>query len=100
VVSVTVPRAGDYLVSFGGFAYGSAAGITANISLSIGGGAASDNDAVTAVTATGNSGYAGSRSRLKTGLSASNSVALRYKVSGGTGNFSNRWLAVLPVSVT
>lgn len=99
--SIALPLAGDYMVTTGFLGYNNTAGAWFNkMSYDIGGTAAVDADAVSVAgdNATAIQDSA-SRTRRKTGLSAVTLTA-KYRVSGGTGNFLERWMSVLPVRVS
>lgn len=99
--AVTATAGPAMLVSFGALCANSSAGANTFVSYAISGantiagndqwalGGSSSSAGATAVT--------GSRVRLETGLTAgSNTITLKYRVSTGTGTFSNRHLAVVP----
>jgi len=97
--SFTVPRAGDYYVTIG--ALMTAPGnIGAYMSYDIGGTGAVDADRVE-VDAPSASGRASvSRTRMKSGLAASTALVAKYKTTSGTPTFENRFMTVVPRTVT
>ena len=98
--SIALPLAGDYIVEQGLGGYNNAASAWADyMSYDIGGTAAADADAVTLgsnVSTVGQGNAA--RARRKNGLGAV-TLTSKYKVSGGTGTYNNRWMRVTPVRV-
>lgn len=106
--TVTLPLAGDYEVTIGFTGYNGNTGAITTMSYDIGtpppgsGTAAVDADAVqnyqSSLASAVNIVSAGSRTRVKTGLSA---VALtaKYKVNAGTGSYWNRFMIVRPIRV-
>lgn len=101
--SITITRAGDYIVDQGCWFQSSGSNsMTVFMSYDIGGTGAVDADAVTgAVSAGGTTAqFAGARRRVKTGIAASTALVSKYKVPGAvTASFGNRWLSILPVRV-
>jgi len=100
--SITVPVAGDYFVGIGFQPSGQA---TAQgifyMSYDIGGTAAVDADAAAAISLSGtlpvfNNPY---RKRRKTALAAGAALVAKYKTSGGTSTFGNRWMEVEPIAI-
>lgn len=95
--SVTLPIAGDYLVTNGALVDSSGT-VTARMSYDIGGTGAVDADSMEQqIPGTGQ--FAGSRERKKAGLTAV-TLTSKYKSDGSaTATFSNRWLRVIPIAV-
>lgn len=98
--SITLALAGDYVISQGLRGYPFATTQECRMSYDIGATPASDNDSVLLDCASG-FGENGSRTRLKTGISASTAIVSKYRHSstGAGGNFSNRWMTATPVRV-
>jgi len=102
--SITVPLAGDYLVEIGTRAYFTATNnASASMSYDIGGTGAGDGDRVdyygAAVSGVATAAPHQVRARRKNALAASTALVAKYKVSGGTGTFQDRWMRVTPVRV-
>lgn len=100
--SVVLPLAGNYLVSIGTYALNSNTNNSSRMSYAIGATAASDNDCII-MDYTNNAVAANEagnlfRVRLKAGLTAVTLTA-KYRVTAGTGTFSNRFMSVTPVAV-
>lgn len=98
--AITLPRAGDYEVSIGAWLQNNTPNSTnARMSYDIGGTTAVDADKVegtggSQVTSTG------SRTRLKTGLTAVTLTA-KYRSDGvNNGQFANRWMRVGPIRIS
>lgn len=98
--SITLALAGDYVISQGCRGYPFAANQTLLMSYDIGVTSASDNDSVFLDCAAG-FGENGSRTRLKTGLSANTAIVSKYKhtSSSAGANFMYRWMTITPVRV-
>lgn len=99
--TITLPAAGDYIVELGCAVHANAGAVCfASMSYDIGGTGAVDGDRVVATTNVSSSTGADNIARAvkKSGLTA---VALtaKYKVSGNSAGFINRWLKVTPVAV-
>lgn len=95
--SVVVPLTGEYSVAFGASSYNS--GANSNIvALNFGSGG---NDAFGSQVdmAAANKLSTHSRTYLIAALGAGTTVSLNYRVTGGTGQFRNRWMMVTPVRV-
>lgn len=95
-LSLTAPLAGSYHYEQGADIFNNAGGFSL-MSVSIGGGAAADADAV---RMGGDTLSSCSRRRRKTGITAGQSFAARYRVTAGTGEWSNRWISLTPIAVT
>jgi hypothetical protein len=100
--SITVPRAGDYEVEWNCASYNTAGGPINYAAVKRGGGATSDNDAITwapgATIAT--PGETGSRKMVLLGLAAGDVIKIQYRTSSGTVHFLNRALFVRPIRVS
>jgi hypothetical protein len=98
--TVTAPLAGEYSVLFGLDMYDFTSPNTATASYSIGAAAATDADSIRISPNTGDSAgsFYTNRDRIKT-LAASDALTMKYKVSGGTGNFLNRMIGIIPIRV-
>lgn len=100
--SITLARAGDYVIEHG-FDSNTATGATrAFMSYDIGGTGAVDADfAVSSVPSSGVGGGSGVRKRRKTGIAASTAITAKYKagVGANTPAFENRWMAITPIRV-
>ena len=97
-MSVTIPRAGTYDVRFGGQPGGNASGTTTVLGVGLGTTPAAGNE----ITVT-NQGTGGVMIvRRLTGVTASTVIDLYIKDNDSTRRvgFSQRWLEVLPVTVT
>jgi microcystin-dependent protein len=99
--SITLARAGDYVISQGCRGYPFANNQSLHMSYDIGATPASDSDSVLLDCASG-FGENGSRTKLKTGISANSAIVSKYKhtSSGAAANFSYRWMTVTPVRVS
>lgn len=101
--SVTVPRAGDYELSFGCFPFNGEANEYVRMSPRIGSTAPVDADSATLYgQVSGQSGSAIARTIVKT-CAASDLIKCQYlgTVAGGTNfNAAWRWLSVIPVRVS
>jgi len=99
--SLTVPRAGDYLIAYNANVYNTSAGLVCYVSVKLGGAATSDNESATQ----GGGGMPAlnaqeaSRQMRRNGLSASDVIKMQYGTNGGT--FHARWrnLSIVPVRV-
>lgn len=100
--SVTVPRAGVYEVRFGNDVQNGTASQDNFSTIKIGAAAGSDSNSLRGLAnGTGGSNvFHTSRTRILTGVAASDVLKMQYRVSGGTGAFVNRWLTVTPVRVS
>lgn len=93
--SVTPPRDGDYFIEHG-FQGNNGTGDTL-MSFAIGGTAAVDADCIWRNV---NANYLmTTRIVLKTGLVASAALLAKYRVTGGTADFRNRYMRLTPVRV-
>lgn len=82
--SVTVPLAGDYSITISAAIVPNTSVGTMQVSYSVGGTAASDNDSIYAVGYTGEARNH-TRTRRKNGLSASDLIRMKYKCVGTPG---------------
>lgn len=94
--AITIPLAGDYVVSFGGGSLNSSALDLSFISPTRGSATAVDTDAIRHGEAAANQENTSARSVLMTGLTATQAVTLQYRVTGGTMTTRNRWVQLLP----
>ena len=100
--SVTVPLAGDYIISFGSMTFSAGTNIWSFHSFDVGGTTASDNDALEYRNAIANAPRTTqSRNVRKTGLSASTALVSKYRSSaaGTSATFGSRWMQVTPIRV-
>ena len=99
--SITLALAGDYVISQGCRGYPFANNQSLHMSYDIGATPASDSDSVLLDCASG-FGENGSRTKLKTGISANSAIVSKYKhtSSGAAANFAYRWMTVTPVRVS
>lgn len=107
--SVTVPVAGDYLVEWGSWVYpNSADDINSNgfHGYDVGGTGAVDTTAIIFLstiieggTNSNRSGGTGASQRVHTGLAASTALVSKYRVTGNTWNFQQRWMHVTPIAI-
>ncbi len=96
--SFTAPLAGDYLVTVS-YTWSQLAAVASFMSISVAGGAASDNDA-SQVNLGASSGTSGPRTSLKTGLAATNTIVAKYKTNTASApNLANRTMIIQPVRV-
>jgi hypothetical protein len=94
--SFTLPVAGAYDVAIGCLSASNASANATNIaSYDIGATPANDNDSISYTQGTGVSGGNLVHPRRKTGLTAV-TLTMKYKVTAGTGTFSQRWISVVP----
>jgi hypothetical protein len=96
-LSTTLPLQGDYDISIGMRYWNSSAAAYGYMSLSYNGSAPVDSDGI-ANSGSSGIGDVSEHTFRKTGLGA-NSVTAQYKVAGGTGFFSNRWMYIAPIRV-
>lgn len=96
--SVTVPRAGDYEVEWGGSDAVAVAGAQGYIGVKRGAAGTTNNDAVGASDTGNRTGV--SRRRVFAGLAASDTLKLQVTVNSGQINVSLRHLAVRPVRIS
>jgi hypothetical protein len=89
--SLTIPEDGDYIVTVGAYQRVNGAGLSSLISYSVGGAAASDSDAAQMDTTLASNGASVVASRKKT-LTAGTVLLAKYRASGGTALFGNRWI--------
>jgi hypothetical protein len=101
---LTLPRAGTYELSYGCLMNGpTGSGFIAEMAPVLGSTAAADASCVG--FGAGNAGgstvmASASRTYRAAGMHAGDVVKLQYKGLGGTSSFQNRWLKIVPVSVT
>jgi hypothetical protein len=97
---VVVPRAGDYLatwsVNVGLTTSGSSNGFY--VGVAIGNGTPAQTYKVTQTTTTMPLSLSGEYKF--TGLSAGDTIRIRYQTNNATGSFAHRWLNVIPVKVS
>jgi hypothetical protein len=98
--TVTVPRAGDFMVAFGCGMYNLTAAASAFIAPKRGAAVTSDNDASQWDIPTAAKLGVLMRTIRIVGLAASDVVKLQYRVGSGQGQFRNRWLNVTPIRVS
>lgn len=98
-VSFTVPRAGDYAISFGGKIYNAATTDHVFIAVSKGAGA-SDNDSVSVQNHPVIDSISVAKETTATGLSASAVVKLQMRVVGGSGFGDQIFMAIGPVRIS
>jgi hypothetical protein len=96
-VSATLPRNGDYDVSVGMRYWNATNTAYGYMSISFAGGAANNNDGI-ANSGGSSVGDVSARTKRITGLTAGSATA-QYKVTGGTGFFSQRWIQVVPLRI-
>lgn len=103
-LSVTAPLAGDYYVEQSGISYLQANGGASFLSYAVGAVAALDVDSLTVQqTSTGGTTpilVPGHRKKRKNGITASDAIVEKAKVSTGTGNFLYRYLGIMPIRVS
>jgi len=97
--SITVPRAGDYLVTFGSAMFTNTSATNAIAAVKRGAAATSDNDAIAHTSAAASHQADVSRSLRVNGLSASDVLKVQYKGDTATKTFLRRWLHVEPIRV-
>lgn len=101
--SFTVPLAGSYLITIGAFFFNTNTANSAFMSYNIGALAAVDADSVQITypnaTVAANTRTYLNRTRIKN-LSAGDTLTCKYRVTGGTGDFTNRILSVLPIALS
>jgi hypothetical protein len=97
--SITLPLAGDYIVSLGAQASNDTVGAVAHMSYDIGGTGAVDADGPRSTSSTASADIAISYSRRKNGLTAVALVSKYKQVAGGIATFHRRWISVIPVRV-
>lgn len=100
-LTVTLPRSGDYKISFGSAAYASNAGATINIAIKRGAAATADTDGFRLQFPSANLVTAGHAwSKIFTGCVAADVYALQAKISVNNGNIEGTWLSILPVRLS
>lgn len=92
---LTAPLAGDYEVDFGAKSVGTG-GIDAIMSIKNGGAATSD---VGRILVTGSSGATSTQTRRMTVTAAATALKAQYRAQGGTAQFLDRWMRIVPVRV-
>jgi hypothetical protein len=98
---VTIPLAGDYLIT-GGIIAGPTTSVflAAIAAVKLGAAATSDNDRLAqAAFSTANNSSAGGSTLRRNALAAAAVLKMQYRVTAGTGFFGGRYLAVVPVRV-
>lgn len=100
--SITTPAIkGVYMLELGFYAVqsGGTGAIALRMSYKIGATAAAEEDKMSIVVAAAGIGSApGTRPREKT-IAASTALLAQYNVSGGTGEFLNRWMRLTPIRI-
>lgn len=97
--SIALPFAGDYLVTLGADMWNTTANNGVLMSYDIGGTGAVDADATQhSLTGGEPAPMTHFRTKLKTGLTAVTLTA-KYRAVGGTADFQNRFMGVIPVRV-
>lgn len=98
---VTVPRAGDYLVTMTALVNNGTASSDTWIAVKRNAAATADVDGVRLIQAANAGLYTITRTKLFTGLSALDVLKLQYRsVAGPTGGFMARSISVIPVRLT
>ena len=98
--TVTAPLAGDYEVSFGSHIRNDTVNQDSFVSFSVGASAATDADGVQAWSASATvAGWSETKTLRKTGIAAASALTLKYRSTGGTASYRNRWLRIQPVRV-
>lgn len=91
----TLPLAGDYLFTYGCFAFDTSTN-AAIMSVDFGSGAADADE----VLVTGTGAISVARTRRKTGFAASSAILSKYRTGpAGTATFAFRWLTATPIRV-
>jgi len=96
----TLPRAGDYRAEFDAESYSSTSAVLNVVAVQVGAAATADGDGSVGYIASASNTFCHVRDIAIRGAAASAVVALRYRVSGGTGNFRKRELRVTPIRVS
>ncbi len=97
---ITVPLAGDYIVTIGSYAYNANNGGGAYMSYSIGATGAVDGDALLVYAGAANTIASSSQStRKKTALTSGVELLSRYRVLAGTATYERRFMCLQPVRV-
>jgi hypothetical protein len=101
--SITVPLAGDYLVSIGVRINATTAAVYGRMSFAVGGTAAAVNDSAEATSINGTSGLYDYMSAFQTtrklAVAAAAAIVAKYNAGGATATFQNRRLLVAPIRV-
>jgi hypothetical protein len=98
--SITVPLAGDYIVTIGFTGNNGQAGQQGRMSYAIGGTAASDSDCVFYVTSVAAGNYATvTKPQLKTAISSNTAITAKYRTDGSSVFFQDRFMQIIPVRV-
>lgn len=104
--TISVPLAGDYMISHGALITGPlATAWFGAMSYAVGGTAAADADAVWIYTTesdyTQRDKASVSREKRKTGIAASAAITAKYRGGAGgyTTTYENRWIAIIPIRV-
>jgi hypothetical protein len=96
--TVTAALAGDYMVTISASVQAASAQ-NAKMSYAIGASAAGDADSINSYGSASVVEASDARTQLKTAIAASTALTAKYKVSGGTGYFQYRYIAITPVRV-
>lgn len=95
--SGTIPRSGDYLVSYG-VRFGD---VNHWASVKFGSAATSDTDGINLLSSAAISGIGNSRLISKTGLSTSDVVKVQSRSNDGVSHpTSHRWLSIIPIRIS
>jgi hypothetical protein len=101
--TVTPPLAGDYVIALGGYLFGDTAGTNVLMSFAIGGAVALDASGIDVYGAAVSGGFTNAGNFMRElraiGLAAGAALTAKYRVTGGTGSFQERWIRVLPIRV-
>jgi hypothetical protein len=101
--SITVPLAGDYLVSIGVRINATTAAVYGRMSFAVGATAAAVNDSAEATSINGTSGLYDYMSAFQTtrklAVAAAAAIVAKYNAGGATATFQNRRLLVAPIRV-
>jgi hypothetical protein len=98
--SITVPLAGDYIITIGFTGNNGNANNIAYMSYQVGATSAIDADAVSYLSSVNAGSYASStKPQLKTGIAASSAIVAKYKTSGASVYFMDRFMQITPVRV-
>ena len=98
--SVTVPRAGTYLVTFGARFYPGSAGTAAYVTVKLGSASATDANAITSQNLGGNNVITAERTLTASGLAANDTITTYFRADAGTINTQQLWISVVPITVT
>lgn len=96
--SITLPLAGDYLITYGGQVYNATASNGTYISPKLGAATAADADGITNVSPTASAILPVWRSIRRNGLAASAVIKVQTRATvGGTAHYFNRTLEIRPI---